>query len=122
MFDGSQLRVLIAEDNDTDYLLLHRQLKKILNPGVCLRVERRTGLLEALTGRWDLIVTDYHLLDIEGDDLLGVIAEAQPDTPCVVMSGSLHGLLEACVPDNVFAKIEKGDHDSLRTILTSRWG
>jgi len=114
---GKPLQGLIIEDNDTDYLLLERHLQKML-PGItCVRAENRTQVLSELQSPVDLIVTDYHLLDIEGNELLSAIASAQGNTPCILLSGSLEELDKVTAPKNVAAKLEKGDISALRLAI-----
>lgn len=111
------LHGLIIEDNDTDYLLLERHLQKMLPSFSCVRAENRAQVSAALTQPLDLIVTDYHLLDIEGNELLSAIAGAQAKTPCILLSGSLYELDKVAAPGNVIAKIEKGDIPALRSAV-----
>lgn len=117
----SGARVLIVEDNDADYLLLLRQVERLLTPGFCSRVSNRAELTAALDQDWDLIVTDYHLFDIEEQELLEAISSIRSDTPCLVMSGSAHELQNIEMPANVFGTLEKGDHAGLREALTGNW-
>lgn len=114
-------RVLIVEDNDADYLLLRRQVIKLLTPSICSRAATRAELSAALVQDWELIITDYHLPDIEREELLDTIARAHPRTPCLVLSGSAYELEKVAAPDNVFSKLEKGDLAGLRSALNSDW-
>lgn len=109
--------VLLVEDSDADYLLLTRHVRKVLSPRRCQRAATRAELMKALTVPWDLIVTDLHLLEIEGSALLAAIEQAQPRTPCVVLSGSpVDGLHSA--HDNLVEVLEKGDSAALRATLS----
>ena len=112
------LRILVAEDSDTDFLLTQRQIKKLLPTKTLARATCREDLLAALAAPLDLIVTDYHLLDIEGPDLLAVIADAQPDTPCLVLSGSAPTIARDDMPASVIATLEKGDYSGFSAALT----
>jgi two-component system sensor histidine kinase UhpB len=114
------LSVLIVEDCDTDYLLVERRLKKWLS-GVRVRCERaaaRPELIAMLAQRWDLVITDYHLPDIEGAELLDAISIVQSNTPCIVMSGSAPELRAIAATKNLEA-VEKGDSQGLHAALTS---
>lgn len=113
------MRILIAEDNDTDAMLLQRHLRKLWPQCECTCAARRSELEPALAQSWDIIISDYHLLDIEGDELLARIAATQPNTPCLLLSGSLYEILDIDVPHNVFAKLEKGDHAALDMALAT---
>lgn len=113
------LRVLIVEDNDTDFLLTQRQLKKLLSIETLARASCRAELTAALLSPLDLIVTDYHLPDIEGRDLLAAIAAAQAQTPCLVLSGSMPESERAGMPATIVAMLEKGDFEGFSAALKS---
>lgn len=115
------LRVLIAEDNDSDYLLLLRRVQKILPVFTCRRAVCRSELMAELVHGWDLIITDLHLMDIEADELLAAIAAAQPVTPCLVITGSLPEQDQVVVTGTVFRILEKGDHAGLQAALEASW-
>lgn len=119
--DRSAPAILIAEDNEADYLLLLRQVTRIFSSARCSRVAARAELVAALARQWDLIITDYHLSDIEEKELLDIIALSQPGTPCLVLSGSTYELRDIAVPENVFRILEKGDHSGLKTALNNSW-
>lgn len=111
------LQILIVEDTDTDYLLLERKVQKLLEPKSCARAANRGELVECLRHPWDLIISDYHLPDIEGEALLTLIAQSHRDTPCIVLSGSIDSLVALDLPDNVVARVEKGNSEALREAL-----
>lgn len=115
------LRILIVEDTDTDYLLLERKVQKLLNPKTCARAANRGELTERLLRSWDLIISDYHLQDIEGEALVALIEQSHRHTPCILLSGSIDSLVTLNLPDNVFARIEKGDAVALREALLGAW-
>jgi CheY-like chemotaxis protein len=110
------VRMLVIEDSDTDYLLVSRQLIRLLPDAQISRASNRTEFMVALTERWDVMVSDYHLLDIEGADLLALIAAAHPATPCLLVSGSIREWRNITLPENCVA-LEKGDHAGLRSML-----
>ena len=112
------LRILIIEDNETDFLLLSRQIKIALAEISCARAENRHQLLQILPQPWHLIVTDFHLPDIEEGELINTITAAHPETPCLVLSGSIEHMRSLAMPDNVVGCIEKGDRAALRQALT----
>lgn len=114
-------RILIVEDSDSDYLLLARQVGKSLHPCACVRAGNRSELVSALAQSWDLIITDFHLPDIEGQELVTTIAAARPDTPCLLLSGSMEGLDRVGVPSTVFRIMEKGDNAGLQAALLGSW-
>lgn len=115
------LQVLIVEDTDTDYLLLERKVKNLLNPMTYARAANRSELIELLRRPWDLIISDYHLPDIEGEALLTLIEQSHINTPCILLSGSIDSLVALDLPDNVFARLEKGNSAALRAALLGAW-
>ena len=115
------MQILIIEDNETDYLLLLRQVKKTLGDAICARAENRAEVQSMLTQSWDLIITDFHLPDIEEYELLNTIAAAQEKTPCIVLSGSASNIKSIPMPSNVFDCIEKGDRPALEAALMGNW-
>lgn len=115
------LRVLIVEDTDTDYLLLERKVQQLLSPTTYARAANRSELTDLLRRPWDLIVSDYHLPDIEGEALLTLIEHSHLNTPCILLSGSIDSLVALDLPDNVFARIEKGNSAALRAALLGAW-
>lgn len=115
------LRVLIVEDTDTDYLLLERKVQQLLSPTTYARAANRSELTDLLRRPWDLIVSDYHLPDIEGEALLTLIEDSHLNTPCILLSGSIDSLVALDLPDNVFARIEKGNSAALRAALLGAW-
>jgi hypothetical protein len=74
-----------------------------------------------LPGQWDLIITDYHLLDIQESELLAMIAASQPQTRCILWSGSMYELVDIDLPSNVMCKLEKGDYAGLNQALANSW-
>ena len=111
-------RILIVEDNDTDYLLMQRHLKKMWPVAELMRSSNREELINALSAAWDFIVADFHLPDIQAQELIQTIADSQPAVPCLVISGSIDELRTFIFPQNVVAYIEKGDNDALRSALS----
>lgn len=107
------VRILIIEDTDTDYLLLERRLNKILPVMQCARATDRREVVEMLQHPWDLIISDYHLSDIEGENLLQLIAASHYDTPCLLLSGSIESVTTLDTPAHVYARLQKGDNDAL---------
>lgn len=119
--DTTMLNVLIIEDNDTDYLLMQRYIGKLWPASVCVRAATRAEVVAVLLLQWDLIITDYHLIDIEGDELISTISEKQSLTPCLILSGSIDELRQIDVPANIFCRLEKGDYSGLMAALKGDW-
>jgi CheY-like chemotaxis protein len=109
--------ILIAEDCDTDYMLLEHQLKKLLLSVECERAANRRELTDLLRRRWDFIVSDYHLSDIEGEDLLSLVAQNHFDAPCLILSGLIESVPSIDALPNVRACIQKGDRAAFRNAV-----
>lgn len=85
----STLRLLHLEDSPVDARYIHDRLEaEGLTPEVSL-VDNRESLLHALTGRYDLVLCDYNLPGFDGLSALKLIRERLPDTPVIVVSGSI---------------------------------
>lgn len=109
--------VLIVEDDDTDFLLTQRKLVKLLKPTIIERAKNRSELSSALLVARDLIVADYHLPDIEEHELITAIHAAQPDTPCLILSGSTAHVDPRDTQIDVIGAIGKGDSTALEKVL-----
>jgi DNA-binding NtrC family response regulator len=110
--------LLIVEDSDADFLLTKRKMIKLLDPEIIDRACNRSELIRTLLSPRDFIVTDLHLGDIEDGELLKAIHNAQPHTPCLVMTGgSLAYANSDEMPANVFGMVEKGDYFALEQML-----
>jgi CheY-like chemotaxis protein len=110
-------QLLLVEDSDTDFLLLEWHVQKMLAAIQVTRAANREELIASLQHDYDLIITDFHLPGAEGEALLTLITNAQRKTPCLLLSGSSDELNGIQTPVNVLAKIEKGDHQTLRAAL-----
>lgn len=85
------LRVLIVEDSSDDALLVLRELRRGGFEPVYERVETPEDLRAALSnGRpWDLVISDYSLPSFSAPDALDLLRSSDPDTPFVIVSGSV---------------------------------
>lgn len=111
------IKLLLIEDNDTDFLLSERIARKMLSPVDIMRAANGPEITEALRQKYDLIISDFHLPGAEGEELLKMIADAQSETPCILLSGSSYELSSVWTPPSVIAKLEKGDNNALRAEL-----
>lgn len=109
--------LLLVEDDATDLLILRRKIVKLLEPEIIDSAGDRRALSEALLSRRDLIVADLHLPDIEEAELLDAIAAAQPQTPCIILSGSVEHARQFAERPQVLDVIEKGDRAGLENCL-----
>jgi len=84
------LRVLLVEDSAEDAELMLRALKAGGFDPVHERVESVAALLTAIGGgTWDIVLSDYYLPELEAPVALAVVRERAPDTPFIVVSGSM---------------------------------
>lgn len=82
------IKALIIEDNEDDFLLIQRQMKKS-NIEISFK---RVWLLddvkaELLNEEWDIIISDYNLPDFTAVNLLELIRLAKVETPIILLSG-----------------------------------
>ena len=84
------LNVLIADDSEDDALLLIRELRK---GGLLCQFERvddPEAMRRALNlSKWDLVVTDHNMPSFSSADALQLVKLAQPETPVIVVSGTI---------------------------------
>ena len=84
------LRVLFVEDSAEDAELMLRALKAGSFDPVHERVETPAALRSALEGgTWDVVLSDYYLPELEAPAALALVRERAPDTPFLVVSGSM---------------------------------
>lgn len=84
------MRVLYVEDNEFDADLTHRTLSR-LDPSIELdtvaTVAAATVRLERESGRWDVVLTDLHLPDGSGEELVRWIRARGLEITTVVLTG-----------------------------------
>ena len=83
-----QLRLLVVEDSDDDYVILLRELHKAGWTPLAERVAAAAELEAALGRPWDLVVTDWLLPGFGGLSALELVAARGLDLPCIVISGT----------------------------------
>lgn len=87
------LQILLVEDSDDDAELLRLALLDGAIPAQLTRVANRAGLSAALHDRkWDLVVCDHHLPDLDALialDMIGAQGGGKPAMPVIVMSGTM---------------------------------
>lgn len=109
------LRALLVEDSRLDAELLRVQLER-LYPGVRLQVEcDEPGLLRALAGEWDLILSDYELPGFSGAEVLEQRNRTAPATPLVFVSGVIG-------EDNAVELLKRGATDYVSKARLERLG
>lgn len=83
------IRVLIAEDHPADQCLLTTAVQG-RRSGVSVALARRKSeFAEAIRSQtFDCAVIDFHLLDCDAEELLGLLRQVQPECPAIVVSSS----------------------------------
>jgi PAS domain S-box-containing protein len=85
-----RLNVLIVEDSEDDALLLARHLELDGRTRRSRRVETLADARAAIgEGGWDFILLDYRLRDCTAQDVIALRAELAPETPLIVVSGTI---------------------------------
>jgi two-component system NtrC family sensor kinase len=102
---GTQLRVLIVEDQDDDVLILVRVLERAGYNLTFERVDSAEALARAL-GRqtWDIVIADYKLPQFNGLAALAQVKERGLDLPFIIVSGGIG-------EDIAVAAMKAGAHD-----------
>src|SRR5579862_1962621 len=87
---GDELRILFVEDSATDAEIEERELRKGGIAFTSLRVQTREDILRALS-EWkpNLVISDYSLPGMVGQDVLGIVREISPETPFIFVSGTI---------------------------------
>lgn len=86
----TKIRLLLVEDNDTDALLVVRQLKKDGFEVEHRQVKTRSEMEAALDrGDWDLVISDFSLPGFGGKDALDLFKSRKMDIPFILVSGTV---------------------------------
>src|SRR6266545_4119852 len=84
------LRILLAEDNEQDAVLIERQLRQGGLTGTVRRVDSEAAFRAVLTEfDPDLVLSDHSMPSFSARDALRIAREARPSTPVIVVTGSL---------------------------------
>jgi len=85
-----KLKILYLEDNVTDFELAEAILEKERLLENIERVETGRQFQDALENNdYDIILSDYSLPDFDGIEALKIVLEKYPETPFIILSGSL---------------------------------
>lgn len=83
------LRVLIVEDQEDDALLILRALREGGYAPSSLRVNSAQALAVALeTQPWDVVLSDYTLLQYDGAQTLALVHTHKPNLPVIFVTGT----------------------------------
>lgn len=84
------LRILLVEDNETDALLIERQLKKIVErPQIKLVEDLESCRYELVHFIPDLVISDYNLPTCTGMEVLQLTQEIDPQLPFIFITGTI---------------------------------
>ncbi len=83
------LRLIVVEDNEDDYLLLTRELRKAGYDLAAVRVADAAALDAALREPCDLVIADYTLPGFGGMAALQQVRAALPHVPVIIVSGQI---------------------------------
>ncbi len=85
-----ELKLLICEDDETDTLLLLRQLEKDGYLVHSLQVDNAVDFKQALEESvWDVIVSDYNIPGFGGPLALDIANKSGKDIPFILVSGAI---------------------------------
>jgi PAS domain S-box-containing protein len=90
MRSDAPLRILVIEDQESDFLLVERFLTRQLPSAHLHRVASKEALESALSeGGWDLVLSDYHVPGMDFNENLDLIQDRLPNQPVILLSGSV---------------------------------
>lgn len=84
------LRILLVEDNETDAMLIERQLKKVVEkPQIKLVDDLESCRHELVHFIPDLVISDYNLPTCTGMEVLQLSQEIDPHLPLIFITGTI---------------------------------
>jgi len=84
------LNILIIEDRHADFLLVERHLKQNDLSARCSRVDTPDSLEAAIDrGGWDLVLSDYHVPQLNFQDSLILLQARLPGLPLIMVTGTV---------------------------------
>jgi len=87
---NNNLSILAIEDSSADFLLIERHLRLAGLRAQCTRIDTLDELYQSLdAGGWDIILSDYNVPQLNFEDDLALIRQRLPDTPVILVSGSI---------------------------------
>jgi CheY-like chemotaxis protein/HPt (histidine-containing phosphotransfer) domain-containing protein len=110
--NGSAFRILVAEDNELNRDVIQRQLA-MLGYRAELAIDGQEALLKWNTGRYDLLLTDLHMPNLDGYELTRMIraAEARHNLtrlPIIALTANaMKGEEEHCLQQGMDAYLSK---------------
>ena len=102
---NTPLRVLIAEDSESDAGLIARRLQQADYDLVHERVETPDDMRAALAqADWDIVIADYQMPRFSAPAALEILKESGLDLPFIIVSGTIG-------EENAVAMMKAGAHD-----------
>ncbi len=88
---GRELKLLIVEDSESDFLLLKHYLKKGGFDVTCELVDTPEAMTAALNqpGGWDVITSDHSMPRFSAPAALALAKNFCPETPFIILSGEI---------------------------------
>ncbi len=87
---GKNLRLLIADDSESDALLLADELQSAGYVLTYLRVDTAEAMSTALDRhQWDVVIGDYSMPQFKGTTALAMLRERDLDIPFIFVSGTI---------------------------------
>jgi two-component system, cell cycle sensor histidine kinase and response regulator CckA len=83
------IRVLIVEDSPTDAKLLEHELRRGGLDFTSARVDTEPDFISALSAEPDIVLCDWQMPEFDSIRALALLQEQCPDTPLVLVSGSI---------------------------------
>ncbi|MFC1680128.1 GAF domain-containing protein, partial [Elusimicrobiota bacterium] len=85
-----ELRVLLVEDSEDDAGLVLAALRRGGYSPIYERVDTAEDMTAALDGAmWEIVLSDYRMPRFRGLEALAILREREPDTPFIVISGTI---------------------------------
>ena len=88
---AAHARILLVDDNRSG-LAARRAVLEEIGYTVDCASDARSGLELFSKHRHDLVVTDFRMPDMDGDEFITRIRKRSPDTPIVLLSGFVEAL------------------------------
>jgi signal transduction histidine kinase len=88
LYQLSALRLLVAEDNEDDFDILLRELRRGGYEVSAVRVCSLPQLQAALARDWDLVISDWSMPGFGGRTVLDTLSAKKLSVPCIVISGT----------------------------------
>ncbi|MFZ2169456.1 MAG: PAS domain S-box protein [Methylococcaceae bacterium] len=83
------LKILVIEDDLSDFLLIERRLRQHGLISECRRIDNEKELEVALQNEWDVVLSDYNVPGMDFQTTLQRIQALTSDLPVILVSGSV---------------------------------